>query len=96
MIQIRTKEEQTKHNTMKKRIITVAAALIIATLPAVGQVFITDEAFDNRTEMPSEDIGVMVPSQNVLFDQFTPIGEGLALLTGLGLVYWVGKRKKKD
>ena len=76
--------------------ITVAAALIIATLPAVGQVFITDEAFDNRTEMPSEDIGVMVPSQNVLFDQFTPIGEGLALLTGLGLVYWVGKRKKKD
>jgi len=81
---------------MRKRIITVVAALIIATLPAVGQVFITDEAFDNRTEMPAEDIGVMVPSQNVLYDQFTPVGEGLALLTGLGLAYWFGKRKRDE
>ena len=28
--------------------------------------------------------------------KFTPVGEGLALLTGLGIVYLLGKRKKDE
>ena len=84
---------------MKKKIMTIAAALTIAITPAMAQVFLTDEEeSDGRVRYESGDFGGMVPSENVTFDQYdyAPVGEGLALLTGLGFVYLLGKRKKKE
>ena len=38
----------------------------------------------------------MVPEQNVTYDQYVPVGEGILLLAGLAGAYLVGKRKKED
>ena len=82
---------------MKKRVLTIVAALALAITPAMAQVFIDDDDYNGNRAWQSEgDFGVMVPQQNVNYDQHVPVGEGLALLTGLGLAYLVGKRKKDE
>ena len=80
---------------MKKTILTIVAALTMAITPAMAQVFMDDDEWnDGRARWEEGDLGVMVPAENVIYDQYVPVGEGLALLTGLGFVYLLGKRKK--
>ena len=84
---------------MKKRILTIVAALTMAVTPSMAQIFMDDDEFtDDRVQKSAEDFGVMVPAQEWDVDQWkiTPIGEGLALLTGLGVAYLLGKRKKDE
>ena len=84
---------------MKKRLLTIVAALTMAITPTMAQVFIGDDEWsDNRIQRSDEEFGVMVPAENVDYDQwkYVPVGEGLALLTGLGFVYLLGKHKKED
>ena len=81
---------------MKKRILTIVAALAMAITPAMAQVFMDDEDYNNDRAWTNGDLGVMVPQQNLNVDQYVPVGEGLALLTGLGFVYLLGKRKKDE
>ena len=84
---------------MKKRLLTIVAALTMAITPTMAQVFIGDDEWsDNRIQRSDEEFGVMVPAENVDYDQwkYVPVGEGLALLTGLGFVYLLGKRKKDE
>ena len=81
---------------MKKRILTIVAALAMAITPAMAQVFMDDEDYNNDRAWTNGDMGVMVPQQNVSYDQYVPVGEGLALLTSLGVVYLLGKRKKDE
>lgn len=83
---------------MKKLILTVVVALFMAVVPAMSQVFITDEdAWDYvRTPIDQSAIPVMVPEQDVPYDQFIPVGNGVLLLVGMGAAYLVGKRKKND
>ena len=81
---------------MKKLIMTIAIATMLA-VPAMAQVFLDDEtSTNNRNMVDASEIGVMVPSQNVDYDQFTPVGEGLLVLAGLAGAYLIGKRKKED
>ena len=81
---------------MKKLIMTIAIATMMA-VPAMAQVFLDDETTtNNRTEISDGEFGVMVPSQNVNYDQFTPVGEGLLVLAGFAGAYLIGKRKKED
>ena len=83
---------------MKKLILTVFVALFMAVAPAMSQVFITDEdAWDYvRTPQDASAIPVMVPEQDIKYDQFIPVGNGVLLLVGMGAAYLVGKRKKND
>ena len=84
---------------MKKRLLTIVAALTMAITPTMAQVFIGDDEWsENRIQRSDEEFGVMVPAENVDYDQwkYVPVGEGLALLTGLGFVYLLGKRKKNE
>ena len=84
---------------MKKRILTIVAALTMAVTPSMAQIFMDDDEWtDDRVQMRADEFGVMVPAQEFESDQWkiTPIGEGLALLTGLGVVYLLGKRKKDE
>lgn len=86
---------------MKKRIITIAALMLMAVVPAMSQVFILEEEDWNsnkRGQMNENDFGVMVPQQNVEFDQWkqAPVGEGILLLAGLAGAYLLGKRKKEQ
>lgn len=84
---------------MKKRILTIVAALTMAITPSMAQIFMDDNEWtDDRVQRGEEDFGVMVPAELVDYDQwkFVPVSEGIALLTGLGVVYLLGKRKKDE
>ena len=84
---------------MKKRIIAMAAALMMATAPAMAQVFIMEEDDYNgkRQNTPSGQLSVDLPGiYNSGEDWFTPVGEGIFVLAGLAGAYLVGKRRKEE
>lgn len=83
---------------MKKLILAITTILTLASAPAMAQIFLDDEDLNNRGNGAStiEGLGVMVPEQNVTYDQYVPVGEGILLLAGLAGAYLVGKRKKED
>ena len=82
---------------MKKRILTIVAALTIAITPAMAQVFIDDDEWnDGRVRSDATTVGAMVPGQDLPIDQYIPVGDGLLLLGGLGVAYLLGKRKKDE
>ena len=83
---------------MNKKMLTLMTVLLMAVGSAFAQVIITDEDVNhNRGTRDGDEIGVMVPMQNVNMDQwkFAPLGSGVLLLAGLGAAYLVGKRKKQ-
>ena len=81
---------------MKKRILTIVAGLMMAITPSMAQVFLDDDDYNNTRAQYNGELGVMVPPQNDLHDQYVPVGEGLVLLIGLGAAYLLGKRKKNE
>jgi hypothetical protein len=84
---------------MKKRIIAIAAALMMATAPAMAQVFIMEEDDYNgkRNGMNSSQLSVDLPGiYDSGEDWFTPVGEGIFVLAGLAGAYLVGKRRKEE
>ena len=82
---------------MKKVILTIVTVLTMAFTPAMAQIFLDDDDLnDGRLRSTSEQVGVMVPEQNVHYDQYVPVGEGVVLLAGLGFAYLLGKRKKDE
>ena len=83
---------------MNKKMLTLMTVLLMAVGSAFAQVIITDEDVNhNRGTRDGDEIGVMVPMQGVVVDQwkYTPLDGGLFLLAGLGAAYLVGKRKKQ-
>ena len=86
---------------MKKRIISAIAILALmfgaAVMPqANAQIFVMDneEAVGvARNPDGSLDLPAM-PILDVTYDQYAPLGEGLLLLTAMGGLYLVGKRRK--
>ena len=84
---------------MKKLIMTIAIATMLA-VPAMAQVFLDDETNNNKRdgEITQEEFGVMVPSENVDYDQwkYMPLGDGLLVLAGLAGAYLIGKRRKEE
>lgn len=82
---------------MKKRILTIVAAFTMAITPAMAQVFLDDDQTnENRGTMSAGAFGAMVPAEGLGVDQYIPVGEGLFLLSGLGVAYLLGKRKKDE
>lgn len=81
---------------MKKRIITIAILMLMAVAPAMSQVFILDDNESGNKRNSQDGFGVMVPEQNVTYDQYVPAGEGIMLLAGLAGAYLLGKRKKEQ
>ena len=79
---------------MKKRLIAIAAALMIATAPAMSQVFLDDN--DEYIGRVPAGPGAMIPEQNVDYDQYVPLGEGIVLLAGLAGAYLIRKKRKED
>lgn len=83
---------------MKKRITTIATILLMAAVPTMAQVFLTEEEEMNY-RCPSEpgSIYVELPgTYNSGADWYTPIGEGLVVLAGLAGAYLLGKRSRKE
>lgn len=83
-------------NTMK-RVATILLFVLMLSISVSGQVFMTDNEFDNRLGY-TESEGVIVPmSGGLQNDQtnYTPIGTGSMLLTVLGGAYLLCKRRKR-
>ena len=83
---------------MKKLIIAITTILTLATAPAMAQVFLDDDDLNTRGDGVN-DLGAIIPEQDVNYDQFqpyVPVGEGILLLAGLAGAYLVGKRKKEE
>lgn len=82
---------------MKKIFATLAMALLLAG-PATAQVFLDDDDMNRRggNGDGNMDIGNIIPEHNVDWDQanYTPLGEGIMLLSVLGGAYLLGKRRK--
>lgn len=82
---------------MKKRIIAIIAITLLAVVPAMSQVFLTDDEMNfNRNGEGGIEPGAVVPMENIEMDQFLPLGEGALLLAGLAGAYLVGKRRKEQ
>ena len=84
---------------MKKLVVSIAiaAALMMASAPTMAQVFLSDlDGSNNRGEITEEEFGVMVPTEGVNYDQFTPVGSGVVVLAGLAGTYLLGKRRKDE
>lgn len=93
------KNNQKQNTTMKKRIFSLIAIFSLMIGPLNAQVFLADsdeESMNFRIER--EEIGGLpfFPTQDVTYDQYAPLGEGLLLLGCLGGVYLAGKRKRRD
>ena len=79
---------------MNKLIMTIAIATVMASTPAMAQIFLDEDDVNNR--LPGAEGGVIVPMQDGPNDQYLPLGEGLFVLAGLAGAYLVGKRRKSD
>ena len=79
---------------MKRRIIAIAAAMMLFAAPAMSQVFILEDDEFNKRAVTEP--GAMIPTQDVYYDQYVPVGEGIMLLAGLAGAYLLGKRKKEQ
>lgn len=81
---------------MKKLCFILVIILSLNITPLLGQMILTEEdaGLNPRAEaaMPTPDI--MVPLQNVDYDQwvYVPLGNGLLLLVGLGGAYFLKKK----
>lgn len=83
---------------MKRKIISLMAAILMLAGTAFGQIIYTDEDYNHNRAGETSNIGVMVPMQNVDMDQwkYVPLDGGMFLLAGLGAAYLMGKRKKNN
>ena len=83
---------------MKKKVLAIAAALMMATAPAMAQVFIMEEDDYNgkRQNTPSGQLSVDLPGiYDSGEDWYTPVGEGIFVLAGLAGLYLMRTHNKK-
>jgi hypothetical protein len=81
---------------MKKKIVTIVIALMLSSIPAMAQIFISDEDFQN-SRVGTTNLGMDLPgTYNSGEDWYAPVGSGAVLLAGLAGAYLLGKRHKKE
>ena len=84
---------------MKKRYVILLTTLFLSLSSVFGQIIYTDEdaGLNPRQTTQTNELGVMVPMQNVDMDQWkiAPLGSGVLVLAGLGGAYLLAKRKKE-
>jgi hypothetical protein len=92
-----------KLQNLKKKAVGMAMALIMLALLVVptkarSQVFLLeDESFESPRVEGAAVVGyIIIPYDGGDFDQQTPLGDGMLLIGGMGAVYLMCKRKKKD
>lgn len=82
----------------KRKYITITALLLLLASTAPAQVFMTEDDDNLRVEEGDMDVFGRIPYHGVDYDQanaYAPVGEGM-LMTALGAVYLMKKRKKQN
>lgn len=83
----------------KRKYITIAALLLLLASTAPAQVFMTEDDDNLRVEEGDMDVFGRIPYHGVDYDQanaYAPVGEGMLVMTALGAVYLMKKRKKQN
>lgn len=84
---------------MKKHCCLIIITLCLSFTPLFGQMILTEEdvGLNTRTGSSSSGLNVMVPVQNVTYDQyqFAPLGNCLWLLAGMGGAYLIQKKRRQ-
>lgn len=81
---------------LMKKTVVLLTVLFMAVVPLKAQVFIADDEFEGMMRLAESEYVLVVPQQASDADQYTPIGNGVLLLAGLGGAYLLRKRKKKE
>lgn len=84
---------------MKKHCCLIVIALCLSFTPLFGQMILTEEdaGLNPRSGSSKAPGYVMVPAQNVNYDQweYAPLGNCLWLLSGLGGAYLIQKKRRQ-
>ena len=84
---------------MKKLFWTIAITFCLSLTPVFGQMILTEEdvGLNPRLGASAPKPGVMVPLQDVDYDQweYLPLGNGLLIMAGLGGAYLLRKRRRQ-
>lgn len=84
---------------MKKHCCLIIIALCLSFTPLFGQMILTEEdmGINARVGSSSSGLNVMVPVQNVNYDQYqyAPLGNCLWLLAGMGGAYLIQKKRRQ-
>lgn len=84
---------------MKKLCYILLITLNLSITPLFGQMILTEEdaGLNPRAGKDKPGFGVMVPVQNVNYDQweYVPLGNGLLLMVGLGGAYLLKKKRNQ-
>ena len=81
---------------MKKKIVTIVIALMLSSIPAMAQIFISDEDLQN-SRVGTTNLGMDLPgTYNSGEDWYAPVGSSAVLLAGLAGAYLLGKRHKNE
>ena len=88
-------KKDNKMKNIRNRFIAIISLLLFITTPIQAQVFIMDEDQGGNIRVEEMDFVIPVPYQAGDLDEYIPIGEGLFLLSGLGTIYLLRKRKKE-
>ena len=83
-----------------KKILTIVIVVLLSltTHTAYSQIFLMDfdQGENPRDPVEVEGFWFVAPMDGQEVDQFTPVGNGVLLLAGLGGAYLLTKKKKKD
>ena len=82
-----------------KKIVTIVCVILLSlmTNTAHSQIFLMDfDQGENPRDPVVENFWFVTPMDGQEVDQFTPVGNGVLLLAGLGGAYLLTKKKKKD
>ena len=75
----------------------VLMALMMAVANTMNaQILIMDDEFEGTLRQETDEFVFVTPMDGSDIDQYLPLGDGLLALTGLGVAYLLGKRRKKD
>jgi hypothetical protein len=68
----------------------------MAVVPMRSQILIvSEEEYNSNRAQGTGTFNVMVPTQDVAYDQYLPLGDAVLLLTGLAGAYLLGKQRNK-
>lgn len=85
---------------MKKHFfVIVVITFLLSLTPSFGQMILTEEdaGLNSRAGAAHPGFGVMVPLQNVNYDQwvYAPLGNCVWLLVGMGGAYLIQKKRRQ-
>lgn len=78
---------------MKRIMLVILTMLLLVSGPLKAQVFIADDEFEGVLRRGESEFVLVAPIQGTDADQYTPIGNGLFFMIGLGTAYLLAKRK---